>query len=162
MAGAAPEGPPLDWRAFLRDSPVARVDPDDCWEAQAGLELLELTDRRAVGRIPVGRGAYQPMGIVHGGAMASLAETLASWATGAAVAAEGRVAVGLANHTSFFRPVTRGHLTGVAERAHAGRDTWVWEVALRDDEGRSCAAARITMAVRDPSRLRNAGGSGGA
>ena len=42
-----------------------------------GLELLELTPERVVGRMPV-EGNTQPFGLWHGGASCVLAETLAS------------------------------------------------------------------------------------
>ncbi len=84
----------------------------------------------------------QPFGLVHGGAYAAFAESLASAATFAAVAADGMVAVGLSNHTSFLRPVFDGTVTTEARRRHRGRTTWVWEVDHTDGEGRLCAMSR--------------------
>ena len=46
-------------------------------DAKMGLELLELTAERVVGRMPVD-GNTQPFGLWHGGASCVLAETLAS------------------------------------------------------------------------------------
>jgi uncharacterized protein (TIGR00369 family) len=56
--------------------------------------------------------------------------------------------MGLSNQTSFLRPVTDGHVHASARAVHRGRTTWVWEVALSDDQERLCALSRVTVAVR--------------
>ncbi len=114
-----------------------------------GLELLEMTDEFARGQLAVREELKQPAGLVHGGVYACVAETLASVATGVAVAAEGRMAMGLSNQTSFLRPITTGTLHAEATRKHRGRSTWVWEVEISDDQGRLCVLTRMTVAVRD-------------
>ena len=89
----------------------------------------------------------QPMGIVHGGAYAAMAETLASSTTYVHVQPES-IAVGLSNSTSFLRPVSEGTVHAEARRRHRGRTTWVWDVDFTDDQGRLCASSRVTMAIR--------------
>jgi uncharacterized protein (TIGR00369 family) len=115
-----------------------------------GLEVLEVTDTEARGQVPVRDELKQAYGIVHGGVYAALAESLASIATAIAVAAEGKIAVGLSNQTSLLRPITDGTIHGKAVRRHSGRTTWVWEVEISDDAGRLCVLTRMTIAVREP------------
>lgn len=114
-----------------------------------GLEITELTEEMAVGGLAVRDELKQPFGLVHGGVFAAIAETLASLATGVAVAEQGRVAMGLSNQTSFLRPITGGRIHARAQRKHAGRSTWVWEVEVSDDQGRLCVLTRMTVAVRE-------------
>jgi 1,4-dihydroxy-2-naphthoyl-CoA hydrolase len=114
-----------------------------------GLELLELTDELARGRLAVREELKQPAGLVHGGVYACVAESLASIATGLAVHREGKLAMGLSNQTSFLRPITEGTLHAEARRKHRGRSTWVWEVEISDDQGRLCVLTRMTVAVRE-------------
>jgi uncharacterized protein (TIGR00369 family) len=71
-------------------------------------------------------------------------------ATGIAVAAEGDTAMGLANSTSFLRPITKGLIHARATRVHRGRTTWVWDVRFSDDDDHTCAVTRMTIAVRPP------------
>jgi uncharacterized protein (TIGR00369 family) len=118
-------------------------------DALLGLEILELTEELARGQLAVRDELKQVAGLVHGGVYACVAETLASVATGVAVASEGRVAMGLSNQTSFLRPITAGNLHAEARRKHRGRSTWVWEVEISDDQGRLCVLTRMTVAVRD-------------
>jgi 1,4-dihydroxy-2-naphthoyl-CoA hydrolase len=113
-----------------------------------GLELVELTDTNARGRVVVRDELKQPAGLVHGGLYASLAESIASLATGMTVLEEGCVAMGMSNSTSFLRPITEGTVHAHATRVHRGRTTWVWDVTFTDDDGRTCALTRMTIAVR--------------
>ena len=113
-----------------------------------GLQFLELSDTQAAARVPVRDELKQPMGLVHGGVYAAIAESLTSLATAAAVIPEGKMAMGMSNNTSFLRPITEGTVHAHATRLHRGRTTWVWDVRMSDDAGRSCAVARVTIAVR--------------
>jgi uncharacterized protein (TIGR00369 family) len=113
-----------------------------------GFETLELGDELARGRVVVEDRIKQPMGLVHGGVYAALAESLCSQATFMAVMGDGMGAQGLSNQTSFLRPIFEGTVHAEARRRHRGRTTWVWEVDITDDEGRLCALSRVTMAVR--------------
>ncbi|HEX8085203.1 MAG TPA: PaaI family thioesterase [Solirubrobacteraceae bacterium] len=113
-----------------------------------GLEVQEVTEEEARATVPVRDEVKQPMGLVHGGLFATIAESLASMATALAVAPEGKQAMGLSNATSFMRPITEGTVHAVARRIHKGRTTWIWDVEISDDAGRKCAVTRMTIAVR--------------
>jgi 1,4-dihydroxy-2-naphthoyl-CoA hydrolase len=113
-----------------------------------GVEYLELGSERAAGRFAVTDGVRQPHGIVHGGALAALAESICSRATHDAVSADGMVAMGQANQATFIRPIADGHVNATATSRHRGRTTWIWDCELSDDDGRLCALVRMTIAVR--------------
>jgi 1,4-dihydroxy-2-naphthoyl-CoA hydrolase len=113
-----------------------------------GLEILELGESAASARVQVRDELKQAMGLVHGGVYASVAESIASLATARAVIPRGEIAVGLANSTSFLRPITEGSIHARAQRLHGGRTTWVWDVTFTDDQDRTCAVTRMTVAVR--------------
>jgi 1,4-dihydroxy-2-naphthoyl-CoA hydrolase len=113
-----------------------------------GLELVSVSETEVRGRLTVRPEVKQAAGLVHGGVYASMAESLTSIATHVAVAAQGQVAMGLSNSTSFLRPVTEGVVHAHAFRLHRGRTTWVWDVRFTDEEDRICAVTRMTIAVR--------------
>jgi uncharacterized protein (TIGR00369 family) len=123
---------------------------DEGFDALYGLEIDEMSAERATARVPVRNEIRQPMGLVHGGVFASIAESLASLATGAGVVSEGLVPQGLSNATSFLRPILEGTIHATAIRRHRGRTTWVWDVEISDDAGHLCAVTRMTIAVRPP------------
>jgi uncharacterized protein (TIGR00369 family) len=114
-----------------------------------GAEILDFDPDRARARIAVEPHHLQPYGIVHGGVYASLAETLCSAATYAAVMDEGKVAMGQANSTSFLRMISEGHVNAEAVARQRGSNTWVWDVEITDDDGNVCALVRMTIAVRE-------------
>ena len=124
------------------------VAPAEGFSGLLGLVLSDADEHSARGVVAVRRELMQPWGVVHGGVFATIAETLASWATAAVVVPQGFVAMGLSNSTSFLRPIGAGNIHALATRRHRGRTTWVWDVDMSDDEGRLCATSRVTIAVR--------------
>jgi uncharacterized protein (TIGR00369 family) len=127
------------------------VPIEETLDGTLGFEFLEVDSEHARSRAPVTNSLKQPYGLVHGGVYAAMAESLASIATAMSVQADGNIAVGLSNHTSFMRPILEGYVNAEGRCVHRGSTTWVWEVELTDDGGRLCALSRVTMAVR-PAR----------
>jgi 1,4-dihydroxy-2-naphthoyl-CoA hydrolase len=113
-----------------------------------GLEVLECSETRARARVAVRDELKQPVGLLHGGVYAAIAESVTSMATAIAVREQGAMAMGLSNSTSFLRPIIAGSVHALATRLHRGRTTWVWDVQFSDDENRVCAVTRMTIAVR--------------
>jgi 1,4-dihydroxy-2-naphthoyl-CoA hydrolase len=137
----------------VSEAPGFAIPLDQTLDAVLAFETLEVGPEQARSRAKVANSHRQPYGLVHGGVYAAMAESLASQATAGAVFADGNIAVGLSNHTSFMRPVLDGYVHASARRVHRGSTTWIWEVELSDDAGRLCALSRVTMAVRPtPSR----------
>lgn len=118
------------------------------FDALYGLEVLEVNDELVRAQVVVRDELRQPFGLVHGGVLASIAETLASLGTAVVVVPQGEAAMGLANSTWFLRPITDGTIHARAIRRHRGRTTWIWDVEVTDDSGRLCAMSRMTIAVR--------------
>ena len=113
-----------------------------------GTEWVSLDPDDARARIELRDELRQPYGILHGGVYSSLIESLCSYSTAAAVWEDGSIAMGQAIEVSFLRPVTHGHAEARAVAKHRGKTTWVWQVEVVDDDGRLCAVAKMTMAVR--------------
>lgn len=129
----------------MRDDVFTEVSGFD---ALYGLEVLEVTETLVRARIAVRDELRQPFGLLHGGVLTAVAETLASLGTAAVVVPQGEAAMGLSNSTSFLRPITHGTVHARAIRRHRGRTTWIWDVEIADDDGRLCALTRMTIAVR--------------
>lgn len=136
---------------MLQPATLEALGSESPFDRLYGLELLPREDGVVRGRVRVEPHVTQPMGLVHGGVYASVAEALASIGTNQMVNREDRVALGLSNHTSFVRAVREGSVHAVARLAHRGNSTWLWDVEMVDDEERLCALSRVTIAVR-PAR----------
>jgi 1,4-dihydroxy-2-naphthoyl-CoA hydrolase len=113
-----------------------------------GVEWLSFDPDDARARIKIEDHHLQPFGVAHGGVYSSLAESICSAAAYNAVNADGMVAMGQSNDTTFLRSIGNGHVNATARTRHRGRSTWIFDVEMTDDEGRVCALARITIAIR--------------
>jgi 1,4-dihydroxy-2-naphthoyl-CoA hydrolase len=139
----------------VSNPPGAILPLEQTMDGTIGTEVLELADDFIRGRIAVTDRVRQPYGIVHGGAMAALAESLTSMATAQGVVSDGKIAMGQEINASFMRPISDGYVNALCRARRKGRTTWNWEVEITDDDGRLCALLRATIAVRDaPSGAR--------
>jgi uncharacterized protein (TIGR00369 family) len=146
----------------MSERPAEILPLEETMVGWMGTEILEVGDDFVRGRIEVTSRVRQPYGIVHGGAMAALAETLTSMGTAEGVAAEGKIAMGQEINASFMRPISEGHVNALCHARRKGRTAWNWEVEITDDAGRLCALLRATIAVRDASQNRPSKKQGGS
>jgi len=113
-----------------------------------GTEWLDDDPAHARARIPIRDDLRQPFGLMHGGVMSSLVESVCSRATALAVFGDGMAAMGQSIAVNFIRPITAGHAEVRAQARHRGRTTWVWDAEVLNAEDRLCALAQMTIAVR--------------
>jgi 1,4-dihydroxy-2-naphthoyl-CoA hydrolase len=113
-----------------------------------GIEWLDDDPGHALARAPFRSDLLQPFGLMHGGVLSSLVESVCSRATALAVFGDGMVAMGQSISVSFVRPITEGAAEVHARARHRGRTTWVWEAEVRDQQDRVCAISQMTIAVR--------------
>lgn len=113
-----------------------------------GTEWLSYDPGDARVRVELRDDLRQPFGLLHGGVMSTLIESVCSWSTAGAVHDDGMAAMGQSINVSFIRPVTKGGAEVRAVARHRGRTTWVWDAEVIDDEERLCALAQMTIAVR--------------
>lgn len=113
-----------------------------------GIEILEASPQRLVGRMPV-EGNTQPYGLLHGGASCVLAETLGSVGAALHASASGGIAVGVDINATHHRAVREGTVTGVAEAISLGRSAASYEIVITEEAtGKRVCTARITCLIR--------------
>ena len=118
-----------------------------------GMAVTEVSPDRAVGEISIDSRHLQPLGLVHGGVYAALAETLASYAASQwAIEDGGFGAVGLSNTTDFIRATKAGTLRAEATPLHQGRNQQLWQVVVtRSEDGKVAALSRVRLQIlRNP------------
>jgi 1,4-dihydroxy-2-naphthoyl-CoA hydrolase len=113
-----------------------------------GTEWLDDDPGHARVRLELRDELRQPVGLLHGGVISSLVESICSRATALAVMGDGMMAMGQSIAVNFIRPVTEGGAEVKAKARHRGRTTWVWDAEVLNDEGKLCALAQMTIAVR--------------
>jgi 1,4-dihydroxy-2-naphthoyl-CoA hydrolase len=118
------------------------------FDALVGTQWLDDDPAHARVRVEMRDELRQPVGLLHGGVISTLVESVCSRATALAVMNEGKMAMGQSINVSFIRPVTEGHAEVQAKARHRGRTTWIWEAEIKDANGKLCALAQMTIAVR--------------
>lgn len=118
------------------------------FDALIGTEWLDDDPEHARVRIQMRDDLRQPIGLLHGGVMATLVESVCSRATALAVLDDGMTAMGQSISVSFIRPVTEGAAEVHAVARHRGRTGWVWDAEVLNYEGKLCALAQMTIAIR--------------
>lgn len=113
-----------------------------------GITIVELTAERVVGTMPV-EGNTQPMGLLHGGASAVLAETLGSLGAALHGYTLGRpFAVGVELSVSHHKAVRAGTVTGIATPLHRGGSLTTYEIVITDERGDRVCTGRLTCLLR--------------
>jgi 1,4-dihydroxy-2-naphthoyl-CoA hydrolase len=132
---------------FSADSPEIRDQLHRGMAHTIGIELKLLTPERVVATMPVDDRTRQPFGLLHGGASAALAETVASLGAFLNVDPETQAAVGVELNANHIRGKTEGIVTATATPLHRGRTIHVWEIRIEDEEARLICASRCTLAI---------------
>ncbi len=98
-------------------------------------------------KMPVNATVHQPLGLLHGGASAALAESVGSTASHIFVDAETYEVRGIELSINHLRSKTEGVIYAVAIPIHIGRTTHLWEIKITDEQNRLIALAKLTNIV---------------
>jgi uncharacterized protein (TIGR00369 family) len=131
---------PADLEALIALVPFAR---------QTGMVLDEASADRVVARLAWAPELCTAAGVMHGGALMTLADT-----AGALVAflglPDGATTATITSSTQLLRPVTAGTVRADAVPLHRGRTTVTVQTSLFDDGGRLVAQTTQVQAIRSP------------
>jgi uncharacterized protein (TIGR00369 family) len=111
-----------------------------------GIEITSATREEVKGSLAWRAELCNPHGLLHGGALMTLADSLGAICAFLNLPA-GAVTSTIESKTNFFRPVTRGTVHGTAAPLHVGRTTIVVQSDLRDDAGKRVALVTQTQAI---------------
>ena len=114
-------------------------------DKKMGIEILEASPERLVGRMPV-EGNTQPFGLLHGGANVVLAESLGSVGTHLHAGPSRRI-VGVDINATHHKAATSGFVTGVATAVSLGKTLCVYEIVIANEAGQRTCSARITCMI---------------
>jgi|TARA_B110000495_G_C23040578_1_gene623862 1,4-dihydroxy-2-naphthoyl-CoA hydrolase len=114
-----------------------------------GIEITDIGSDYICGKMPVDERTIQPFGLLHGGASAVLAESLGSIAGGMQVNREIQTVVGVEINCNHLRSARGGWVFGKATPIKIGRKIHVWNIEIKNDDGKLVAVSRLTLAVID-------------
>ncbi len=113
------------------------------------MDFVEITSDTLTLRMPVDEKTKQPNGILHGGASAALAETVASMASYLTLEGEAKVCVGIDLNISHLKAVHEGYIRASAKPIRLGSTLQVWEIRTVNDAGDLIALSRLTTMILD-------------
>ena len=110
--------------------------------------ITEVGDDYLVAEMPISHKTVQPFRTMHGGASATLAETIGSVASQMTVDSSQNKCVGLSLNISHIRGILEGgKAIATARPFHLGRTTQVWDIQISNQDGKLASVARLTMSV---------------
>ena len=111
-----------------------------------GLQITAASGDEVTASLPVTAALLQPFGLLHGGALCTVVETLGSIGGGLWFGERG-TCVGVHNATDFLRSAREGDvLSAVARPVHQGGSQQLWRVEVRDDQQRLVATGDLRVA----------------
>ena len=98
-------------------------------------------------KMPVTDKTKQPMGLLHGGASAVLAETIGSVASVCVIDIKTKSIVGLELNCNHIRSAKEGLVTATCSPFHIGKTTHVWNIEIRDEQQNLVCISRLTVMI---------------
>lgn len=112
-----------------------------------GIRYTDVGEHYLEASMPVGPKVHQPMGILHGGATAALAESVGSAASALLIDLKTHYPVGLELSINHIRSIQEGEVVARATLVHQGKRTHLWDIHIRDESGQKVAWAKLTMMI---------------
>lgn len=110
-----------------------------------GSDFLEAT-------MPVDKNVHQPMGLLHGGATAALAESVGSAASHLFIDNDAFIVKGIELTANHLKSVTSGNIIARASIIHKGKTTHLWRIEVRDEQGNLISFCKLTNIVLPKSK----------
>jgi 1,4-dihydroxy-2-naphthoyl-CoA hydrolase len=114
-----------------------------------GIEFTRVGEDFIEAKMPVDARTQQPLGLLHGGASVTLAETLGSVAATCCIDRNTQYCVGLDINANHVKSAKSGYVFGTTKPIHVGKRTQVWEIRIVNEQKELVCISRITMAIID-------------
>ena len=111
------------------------------------MEVLEIRKGKSRIQMPFRKKLTHPYGIVHGGAIASLADSAVAMALISLVKPDDRIAT-IEFKINFFTPVSQGKLKAQAKIIYKGSKTAVGDVEVINEDGKLVAKVIATYNIQ--------------
>lgn len=111
------------------------------------IRYLEAGDGFLKASMPVTPQVHQPMGLLHGGASAALAESVGSAASGMMIDSSQYEVRGIELSANHLKSKTEGMVFATARIVHRGRTLHLWEIRIEDENEQLVSLCRLTNIV---------------
>ncbi len=108
------------------------------------IEYIDVGENFLTAKMPVNSKVHQPDGVLHGGAMVALAESVGSMASYIFLDAENFFVRGIEISANHVKSVSEGEVFATATIVHKGRTTQLWDIKLRNAEDELISVCKLT------------------
>lgn len=108
------------------------------------IQYTEIGDDYLVAKMPVTPHVHQPDGVLHGGAMVALAESVGSAAAIVFLDPTKFSIRGIEISANHVKSVKSGFVYATAKPIHLGKTTQVWDIKITDEDNRLISAVKLT------------------
>lgn len=108
------------------------------------ISFCEVGDDYLVAKMPVTPKVHQPDGVLHGGAMVALAESVGSAASHIFLDTDKFYIRGLEISANHVKSIKEGYVYAKAEIVHKGRTTQLWDIKIRNEEEKLISVVKLT------------------
>jgi 1,4-dihydroxy-2-naphthoyl-CoA hydrolase len=114
-----------------------------------GIVFTDFSEGTLEATMPVDSRTIQPMGLLHGGAIMALAETIGSAGSFTLIDRTRYYAVGMEINANHVGSASSGMVTGKGRILHQGKKTHVWEIVVNDHNGNAVSICRMTNMIME-------------
>jgi len=114
-----------------------------------GITFIPSAAGTVAATMPVDERTHQPMGLLHGGATAALAESLGSVGSFTLIDRDKQAVVGVEVNVNHLKGVRSGTVTATGTLVHQGRSMHVWDIRVKNEADELVAICRLTNMVLD-------------
>ncbi len=97
--------------------------------------------------MPVNSRVHQPMGLLHGGAMVALAESVGSAASVSRINPKEQEVRGIEIAANHLKSVREGVVTATAKIIHQGKSLHLWEIRIENEKGELVSLCKLTNMI---------------
>ncbi|WP_027076159.1 PaaI family thioesterase [Maribacter antarcticus] len=108
------------------------------------IEYVDVGADFLVGRMPVNPRVHQPDGVLHGGAMVALAESVGSAASYIFLDAQQFIVRGIEISANHVKSIVSGYVFAKATFIHKGRTTQLWDIKITNEADQLISVCKLT------------------
>ncbi|QCX00192.1 hotdog fold thioesterase [Aggregatimonas sangjinii] len=108
------------------------------------IEYTDVGENFLVGKMPVNPKVHQPDGVLHGGAMVALAESVGSTASYVFLDGQNFFVRGIEISANHVKSIREGEVFAKAIIVHKGRTTQLWDIKITDAEENLISVCKLT------------------
>ncbi|WP_378173454.1 PaaI family thioesterase [Aquimarina sp. SS2-1] len=116
------------------------------------ISFCDVGEDYLVAKMPVTSRVHQPDGVLHGGAMVALAESVGSAASHIFLDTKEFYIRGLEISANHVKSVRDGYVYARAEIVHRGRTTQLWDIKIRNEDDNLISIVKLTTIALAKSR----------